>query len=38
VPAEVAPPLTLTVGKSTVMRLTGPIERISIGATRRCWT
>jgi len=31
VPTDVAPPLTLTVGKSTVLRLAGPIDRISIG-------
>ena len=31
--AEIAPPVTLTVGKSTLMRLPGPIERISIGNT-----
>jgi pilus assembly protein CpaC len=29
--AEIAPPVTLTVGRSTLMRLPGPIDRISIG-------
>ncbi len=29
--AEVAPPITLTVGKSTLVRLPAPIERISLG-------
>ncbi len=29
--AEIAPPVTLTVGKSTLLRLPAPIERISIG-------
>ncbi len=29
--AEIAPPVSVTVGKSTLIRLPGPIERISIG-------
>jgi pilus assembly protein CpaC len=29
--ADIAPPVTLTVGKSTLLRLPAPIERISIG-------
>jgi pilus assembly protein CpaC len=29
--AEIAPPVTLTVGRSTLMRLPGPIDRLSIG-------
>jgi pilus assembly protein CpaC len=29
--AEIAPPVTLTMGKSTLVRLPAPIERISIG-------